>query len=290
MHPPRPAIASVPAGHSAEFQDGRTSLLDFAELHRRRNRSPRRHQVRRRNRWAFWEELAEAISRDSSGRSLDFINIDGGEGGTGAGPLAFTDHVALPFKLAFTRVYREFALREVHRRLVWIGSGKLGFPESALFAFAVGCDLINVAREAMLAIGCIQAQRCHTDHCPTGVATQNRWLVRGLDPGLKSARVAAYIRRLRYELLALSRACGADHPSEIDADRLEVLDAQYGSPLRPRPVRLRGRLGGRPSVLLIRGHPTPCSIRDSDCSGSRLEGTTDELPGRHPAIAEEEGR
>ena len=57
---------------------------------------------------------------------------------------------------------------------MFIGAGKLGLPDNALVALALGCDMVNVAREAMLAIGCIQAQRCHTDRCPTGVATQNR--------------------------------------------------------------------------------------------------------------------
>lgn len=61
----------------------------------------------------------------------------------------------------------------------------------------MGCDLINVAREAMMSIGCIQAQRCHTDHCPAGVATQNRWLQAGLDIELKAERNANYIKGLR---------------------------------------------------------------------------------------------
>ena len=65
---------------------------------------------------------------------------------------------------------------------MFIGSAKLGMPHTALFAFALGADMVNVGREAMMAIGCIQAQRCHTGRCPTGVATQNPWLVRGLDP------------------------------------------------------------------------------------------------------------
>ena len=69
-----------------------------------------------------------------------------------------------------------FVERGVHERVVFIGSGKLGFPEEALFAFALGCDMVNVAREALLAIGCIQAQRCHTNHCPTGIATQKEEL------------------------------------------------------------------------------------------------------------------
>ena len=77
---------------------------------------------------------------------------------------------------------------------MFIGSAKLGMPHTALFAFALGADMVNVGREAMMAIGCIQAQRCHTGRCPTGVATQNPWLVRGLDPEIKAARAANYVR------------------------------------------------------------------------------------------------
>ena len=98
-----------------------------------------------------------------------------------------------------------------------------------MFAFALGADMINVGREALLAIGCIQAQRCHTNHCPTGVATQNPWLVRGVDPTLKSVRLANYVLTLRKEVLALSRACGVPHPSLITADQLELLDDRFGS-------------------------------------------------------------
>lgn len=175
----------------------------------------------------FFNELAR-LMRDGT-RGVDFITIDGGEGGTGAAPLVFTDHVALPFKLGFSRVQKIFAEAGVSERIVFIGSGKLGFPESAVFAFALGCDMVNVAREALLAIGCIQAQRCHTNHCPTGIATQNAWLVRGVDPTLKSARLANYVITLRKELLALSHACGVAHPSLISADHLELVDGRYGS-------------------------------------------------------------
>jgi glutamate synthase domain-containing protein 2 len=137
--------------------------------------------------------------------------------------------VALPFKRGFSRVYRTFARADLQHRVVFVGSGKLGFPETALLAFALGCDMVNVGREAMLAVGCIQAQRCHTDHCPTGVATQNRWLIRGLDPTLKSAQLANYLCTLRKELLRLSRACGVPHPALVGTDRIEVLDDRFGS-------------------------------------------------------------
>jgi len=175
----------------------------------------------------FWSTLASQI--ETTDRAVDFITIDGGEGGTGAGPLVFTDHVALPFKVGMARVFAEFAKRGLHDRIVWQGSGKLGFPDTALLGFALGCDIVNVGREAMLAVGCIQAQRCHTGHCPTGVATQNRWLMRGLDPTLKSARFANYILTLRKEVLWLSHACGVHHPALVTSDHIEILNDRFGA-------------------------------------------------------------
>jgi glutamate synthase domain-containing protein 2 len=175
----------------------------------------------------FWSELADRMATEE--RGVDFITVDGAEGGTGAGPLVFTDHVALPFKIGFARVYAEFARREIAERVTFIGSGKLGFPEHSLLALALGCDAINVGREAMLAIGCIQSQRCHTNRCPTGVATQSPWLMRGLDPKDKAPRLANYVRVLRHELRSLARACGEPHPSLVGLDHLEVLTEHYGA-------------------------------------------------------------
>lgn len=175
----------------------------------------------------FWIRLADLMANGD--RGVDFIAVDGGEGGTGAGPLVFTDHVALPFKVGFARVYGIFAERRVADDVVFIGAGKLGFPETGLFAFALGCDMLAVSREALLAIGCIQAQRCHTNHCPTGVTTNNAWLVRGLDPESKADRLAAYVLTLRKGLLRLSRACGVPHPALIAQEHFEVLDGRFGS-------------------------------------------------------------
>jgi glutamate synthase domain-containing protein 2 len=175
----------------------------------------------------FWETLAERMA--ASGGGPDFVTVDGGEGGTGAAPMTFSDHVALPFKVAMSRVYPHFVRAGLAEDVVFIGAGRLGFPDAALTALALGCDMVNVGREAMLAIGCIQAQRCHTGSCPTGVATQSRWLMRGLDPELKSARAANYIVGLRSELLALARACGARHPALIDAGRIEIVGERYSS-------------------------------------------------------------
>ena len=89
--------------------------------------------------------------------------------------------------------------------------------------------MINVGREAMMAIGCIQAQRCHNGKCPTGVATQNPWSVRGLLPELKARRLANYVLTLRKEILAFSRACGATHPAAVSLDQVDVLDDRFGA-------------------------------------------------------------
>jgi len=228
---------------------------------------------------SFWIELANQMIDGQ--RGVDFITVDGGEGGTGAGPLAFTDHVALPFKVAFGRVHRIFAERGLADRIVFNGSGKLGFPDVALLALAMGCDTISVGREAMMAIGCIQAQRCHTGHCPTGVATQSRWLMRGLEPTSKGARLANYVTILRKELLQLARACGVNHPSEVGLDRFEVLDDAYGSrgaaevfgqspPVAPRAPAGPGSSPGRapgPSP-----GPGPGPEPDSDIVTVRIKG------------------
>lgn len=213
-----------PASH-AEFSDA-DSLLDFVEQLAEATGLPVgiKSAV---GEDGLWRDLARLM--ESGQRGVDFITVDGGEGGTGAGPLVFTDHVALPFKIGFARVYRAFADRGIAERVGFIGSGRLGLPENALFAFALGCDMVNVGREAMLAAGCIQAQRCHTGACPTGVATQSRWRARGLDPASKSVRVASYVRALRRELRALAFAAGVAHPALITADQLEVTDGRLGA-------------------------------------------------------------
>jgi len=225
-----------PAAHSA-FHDV-DSMLDFIESIADRTGLPVGIKSAVGD-MEFWRTLARRMRE--TGRAPDFITIDGGEGGTGAAPLTFADHVAMPFKLGFTAVYRELAREGVNEDVVMIGSGKLGFPETGLLAVALGCDMINVAREAMLAIGCIQAQRCHTGRCPTGVATQDRWLMGGLDPTYKSARLANYITSLRMELLHLAHACGHVHPAAVDLDRFEILDDTLGS--RPAREVFRYELG-----------------------------------------------
>lgn len=169
----------------------------------------------------FWEQLAEAMLDGS--RGVDFITVDGGEGGTGAAPLVFSDHVSLPFRAGFAQVYGIFAQAGITDRLTFIGSGKLGVAENAVIAFALGADMVNIAREAMIAIGCLQTQKCHTDHCPTGIATQNRWLERGVDVPLKSDRLGNYIISLRRDLLKIAEATGVAHPALVSVGDIDMM-------------------------------------------------------------------
>jgi glutamate synthase (ferredoxin) len=169
---------------------------------------------------AFWKDLAQAMK--SSGKGPDWITIDGGEGGTGAAPLVFSDHVSLPFRVGFPRVYRTFLEEDMADRVTWIASAKLGFPDRAIVAICLGADLINIARESMLSIGCIQAQRCHTGNCPTGVATNDPRLQDGLVPEHQALRFSRYLKSFRNELMALTHACGYQHPEEFTAEDVEI--------------------------------------------------------------------
>ncbi|UOB17328.1 FMN-binding glutamate synthase family protein [Abyssalbus ytuae] len=167
-----------------------------------------------------WVELAALMKQ--TGKGPDFITIDGGEGGTGAAPPSFADHVSLPWVYAFSDIYKIFKQQEITNRIVFIASGKLGFPAKAAMAFAMGADCINVAREAMMSIGCIQAQICHTNRCPSGVATQKKWLQNGINIPLKSDRLNQYFRTFRKEFLEITHACGYEHPCQFTMDDVDV--------------------------------------------------------------------
>lgn len=222
-HVPQGVDCISPSSHSA-FSDV-DSMLDFAEEIADASGLPVgiKSAVGEER---FWQDLARHMARDS--RGVDFITIDGGEGGTGAGPLTFTDHVALPFWLAMSTVYGIFTDAGVADRVVWIGAGRLGFPARAALAMGLGCDMINLARESMLSIGCIQAQLCHTGRCPTGVTAQRHRYTRGLDPEVQSKHFANYVVTLRQELLELCRACGVAHPDALTLDHFDILDDRLG--------------------------------------------------------------
>lgn len=166
----------------------------------------------------FWVELASKMTAKDVGP--DFITIDGGEGGTGAAPSAFADHVSLPFDSAFTTVFKIFNDRKICDKITFIASAKLGLPANAVKAFAMGADMINVAREILIAGGCIQAQKCHTGNCPSLVATNKKQHLYNVD--YMAARVSFYIKTFRKDVLELTHAAGYEHPSHFKMSDIVV--------------------------------------------------------------------
>ena len=169
----------------------------------------------------FWHELVRLMA--GTGRGVDFVTIDGGEGGTGAAPLVFTDSVCLPFRLGFSRVYPIFAEAGLHERVVFIGSGKLGLPENAVVAFALGATWsTSAARRCWRSAASRRSSATPTAARPAS-RRRTRGSAHGLDPALKSVRCANYIRTLRRDLLKVAEACGVEHPGLIGCPTVEIL-------------------------------------------------------------------
>jgi glutamate synthase domain-containing protein 2 len=149
---------------------------------------------------------------------FDFITVDGGEGGTGAAPPEYADHVGMPLRDAIAFVYdclKGFGLKD---EIKIIASGKVVSGFDIIRTLSLGADLCNSARGMMMALGCIQALECHANTCPTGVATQDPHLVKGLVPQEKSVRVAQYQKETVHSALELMASAGLHHPDEVTRD------------------------------------------------------------------------
>jgi glutamate synthase domain-containing protein 2 len=149
---------------------------------------------------------------------LDFITVDGGEGGTGAAPPEYSDHVGMPLRDAVAFVYdclNGFGIKE---QIKIIASGKVISGFDIIRCLSLGADLCNSARGMMFALGCIQALECHANTCPTGVATQNPDLTKGLVPQEKSVRVANFQHETVKNAMELMASAGLKHPDEVTRD------------------------------------------------------------------------
>ncbi|HEV7878944.1 FMN-binding glutamate synthase family protein [Bradyrhizobium sp.] len=162
-----------------------------------------------------WEFLAICKAMLQTGIYPDFIVVDGNEGGTGAAPLEFMDHLGMPMREGVNFVHN--ALIGINARdRVKIGvSGKIATAFDIARAMALGADWCNSARGFMFALGCIQSLSCHTDRCPTGVTTQDPSRNRALSVPLKTDRVYNYHHATLHALAELIAAAGLDHPQDI---------------------------------------------------------------------------
>lgn len=161
------------------------------------------------------EFLGFCMAMSKSGQHPDFISIDGGEGGTGAAPLEFSDSMGAPLTEGLILAHNALVGFDLRQHIKIIASGKIisGFHMAA--RLAAGADICSSARGFMFALGCIQARRCNTNHCPVGITTQNTSLVRGLVVTDKAQRVAAYHQNSVDAFRELLGAAGLDHPDEL---------------------------------------------------------------------------
>ena len=166
------------------------------------------------------DELCAEMRRRGDGP--DFIAVDGKEGGSGAAPLALADYVGLPLIDALTAVDNALRREGLRDDVTIMASGKIATGGEVATHLAMGADLVHIARGFLFSIGCIQALRCHTNTCPTGVTTQNRWLQSGLNPADKSVRVMNYALTLERDLQMITHACGLDHPSQLTREHVVV--------------------------------------------------------------------
>ena len=150
-----------------------------------------------------------------SGILPDFITVDGAEGGTGAAPLEFSDSVGTPLNEGLAFVHYALVGAGLRDQIRLIASGKVNTGFQIATKVALGADLCNAARAMMFALGCIQALRCNTNQCPTGVATQDPDLVRGLHVGDKATRVARFHRETVKSFSEVLGAAGLQHPREL---------------------------------------------------------------------------
>ncbi|OHE80354.1 MAG: glutamate synthase [Lysobacterales bacterium GWF1_69_6] len=167
-----------------------------------------------------WEWFAIAKAMRETGITPDFIVVDGGEGGTGAAPLEFTDHVGAPMREALMLVHNTLVGLDLRSRVRVAAAGKVVTAFDIARTLALGADWCNAARGFMFALGCIQSQSCHTDRCPTGIATQDRNRQAALDPADKATRVYNFHRNTLVALKELLAAAGLTHPSQLGPEHI----------------------------------------------------------------------
>ena len=174
-----------------------------------------------------WEWFAIAKAMLATGITPDFIVVDGAEGGTGAAPVEFTDHVGAPLQEGLLLVHNTLVGLDLRKKI------KLGCAGKVITAFdiarmlALGADWCNAARGFMFALGCIQAQACHTGHCPTGVTTQDPQRQRALVVPTKSERVYHFHRNTLMALKELVQAAGLNDPSQLTAAHIVRRSAEH---------------------------------------------------------------
>jgi glutamate synthase domain-containing protein 2 len=167
-----------------------------------------------------WEFMGMVKAMLETGILPDFIVVDGSEGGTGAAPLEFTDHIGVPMRDGLLFVHNTLVGTNLRQHIRVAASGKIVSAFDIASTLAIGADWVNAARGFMFAVGCIQSQHCHTNRCPTGVATQDALRQRALVVPDKAQRVYNFHRNTLKALAEIIAAAGLKHPSDIGPHHL----------------------------------------------------------------------
>lgn len=170
----------------------------------------------------FINDVAEWMQANPN-QGLDFIHVDGGEGGTGAAPMPLADYVGMPILKALPLVDDVLRKNGVRDRVILISSGKAFNPGQLFIQLAFGADYVFGARGFMNALGCIRARRCAEGTCPTGIATHHKWLQRALVTRVKYIRVANYAEAMHYWLKVLLRVTGHRDTNELSRRDLTMV-------------------------------------------------------------------
>ncbi len=163
-------------------------------------------------------QVCEAMIK--TGIKPDFITVDGGEGGTGAAPVEFSNSLGMPLRDGLSFIHDTLRGYDLRKDIRLIASGRIITSFHMVRAMALGADLVNSARGMMLALGCIQALQCNSNTCPTGVATQNKMLMHGLNPNDKSVRVANFQEETVKAFYEIIGAAGIRTPGEITRNHI----------------------------------------------------------------------
>jgi glutamate synthase domain-containing protein 2 len=175
-----------------------------------------------------WEWFGIAKAMQETGILPDFIVVDGAEGGTGAAPLEFTDHVGAPLQEGLLLVHNTLVGLDLRKKIRLGCAGKVVSAFDIARMLALGADWCNAARGFMFALGCIQAQSCHTGNCPTGVTTQDPQRQKALDVPTKADRVYHFHQNTLLALKELVQAAGLGDPAEISASHIVRRHSEQG--------------------------------------------------------------
>jgi glutamate synthase domain-containing protein 2 len=169
------------------------------------------------------ESLLQEINKRGLDSAPDFITVDGGDGGTGAAPMALMDSMGLPIKEALPLVVDKIKQYNLAGRMRIIASGKMITPSDVAWAICTGAEFVTSARGFMFAIGCIQSLKCNKNTCPTGITTHNKRLQKGLSPKSKAKKVQSYILEMRKTVDIIAHSCGVKEVRGLNRTHVRIV-------------------------------------------------------------------